>query len=210
MARPVKYSSREREKSRIWQCVLYPDSKSYDCEKVILSIKQRSVQYILIYHDCDFYMQSDYDEWMLKHDGKIPDWFIGDLKKPHYHCIFIFGNSIQLGLLSSIIGLTSNFIEKVENKVGAIQYLVHKNNPEKYQYSVEKIESNIINYKKKYFDLDNDMKALNIINEIERRYKNSEPISISIMASWCIKNGCWDEFRRGQHVFTAIIREFCV
>lgn len=206
MSRPKKYTSREEIKGRCFQCIIYPDSEDYDCNDVLEDIKIKSVQYAIAYHDKDQYSQVDYENY-IEENNKNPDWNIGDPKKPHFHCILIFSNSKQLGLVASMIGIKQNYLQKVENKEGALQYLIHKNNPEKYQYNITDVESNIVKLEKKYFDLDNDMKASNILDEIIMRSAEGKEVTVTSMALWCVYNNCWDEFRRGQHIFTSIIAE---
>lgn len=203
MGRPEKYTSREKIKSKIFSTVLYEDSTSYKYEEIIKNIKANSVQYAYIVHDKDVTTQSDIEEQEGIEENLVK--YVGEQKKKHTHVVWIVDNSIQLGLAANIMGIPSNYVKKVKNKVGALQYLIHKNNPEKYQYEAENVVTNIENFRKKYTeDLEGVMKAIKIMDFID---SVNGPITISVVARWCTQEFCWDEFRRGQHLFTAIIKE---
>lgn len=86
--------------------------------------------YAFIYHDCDHL-----------EDGQV--------KTPHIHYC---GNwktvkrlSTVLGEISSVCGIvpTAITISKYESFSGCLQYLIHKNNPEKFQYKQKDIVTNI-------------------------------------------------------------------
>lgn len=73
----------------------------------------------------------------------------GSIKTPHIH---FCGNFKTVKRLSTILGEVSNVlgvsplavtISKYESFSACIQYLVHKNNPEKYQYFNDEIVTNI-------------------------------------------------------------------
>lgn len=203
MGRPEKYSSREKIKSKIFSSVLYEDSTSYNYEEILKNIKANSVQYAYIVHDKDEVTLNDLEEQEGIEEVQLK--YVGEKKKKHTHVVWIVDNSIQLGLAANIMGIPSNYVKKVKNKVGALQYLIHKNNPEKYQYEPECIVTNIENFRKKYTeDLEGIVKAIKIMDFID---SIEGPVTISAVARWSTENYCWDEFRRGQHLFTAIIKE---
>lgn len=204
MGRPSKYVDREKVKSTWFQCILYPSSQSYDCNSVLEKIKHVSVNFAYILHNRDVI---DANDVVDSQDGEyvLADSQIGNGKKEHFHCVFLLDNAKQLGLVANLIGLKSNYLQKVESKSGSIQYLVHKNNPEKAQYDLNEVVTNIKDIRKKYFaDDDCIMKASKILDFIT---SYDGPVSITSVATWCIDAMCWDEFRRGQHLFSAIINE---
>lgn len=195
MARSSEYSGRELERSKTWQAILYPDSKSYDYDKVIENIKLKSYKYAYIIHDQDYFTSSD----------ALNENDIGTYKKTHVHVVFFWDNSYQLGYISKKIGLPSNYLQKTESRTGAIQYLIHKNNPEKHQYNIAEIETNIEKIQSKFFSGDDCIvKASKIIDFII-----SYPgfLSVTDVSLWSVSENCWDEFRRGQHIFTTLINE---
>lgn len=195
MGRSSIYTGRELERSKTWQAILYPDAENYSCDDVLDSIKSHSYKFAYILHDEDVFTSSDADS----------DSDIGKHKKTHIHVVFFWDNSYQLGYIANKIGLPSNYLQKVESRTGAIQYLIHKNNPEKHQYNISDIVTNIDKIKSKYFaDDDCIMKASKIMDYITTF---TGYLSVTDVAVWSINENCWDEFRRGQHLFTSIINE---
>lgn len=195
MGRNSVYSGRELERSKTWQAVLYPDATNYSCDDVIDNIKKLSYRFAMILHDEDFYTSND----------EVEECLVGTQKKVHFHVVFFWDNSYQLGYIAQKIGLPSNYLQKVASRNGAIQYLTHKNNPEKHQYNISDIVTNIEKLQSKYFsDDDCIMKASKILS-----YITSYPtyLTVTSAAEWSIQENCWDEFRRGQHLFTALINE---
>lgn len=162
---------------------------------MIQNIKNLSYRFAMILHDDDYYTSND----------DVEDSLVGTQKKVHFHVVFFWDNSYQLGYIAQKIGLPSNYLQKVASRNGAIQYLIHKNNPEKHQYNISDIVTNIEKLQSKYFsDDDCIMKASKILSFI-----TSYPthLTVTSVAEWSIQENCWDEFRRGQHLFTALINE---
>lgn len=113
----------------------------------ILDKKLKNIKsYAFIYHDKDIYFNDildDKNEILYKK---------GDLKVPHFHIYLKLKSSrdseeikrwfMPKGLTDEK-GLPYNCLsQKVKSSVACIEYLTHKNEPEKYQYS----ENNIISY----------------------------------------------------------------
>lgn len=195
MGRDSKYSGRELERSKTWQAVLYPDACNYSCDDVIKNIKQLSYRFAMILHNEDYYTCND----------DVEESQVGLQKKAHFHVVFFWDNSYQLGYIAHKIGLPSNYLQVVKSRQGAIQYLIHKNNPEKHQYSISEILTNIEKIQTKYFsDDDCVMKASKILDFVTTY---TGYLSVTDVAKWCVIENCWDEFRRGQHLFTAVINE---
>lgn len=195
MGRNVLYSGREAVKSKTWSAILYPDSESYNFDMVLQNIKLMAYKFAYILHDQDYYTSEDCDS----------DTDLGKKKKDHFHVVFFWDNSYQLGYIANKIGLPSNYMQKTESRSGAIQYLTHKNNPEKHQYNISDIVTNIEKIQSKFFaDDDCIMKASKLLDFIT---SYSGHLTVTQVASWAITENCWDEFRRGQHLFTALISE---
>ena len=119
------------------------DIINYILDKKIKSIKS----YAFIYHDKDIYFNDIFDDKTNEIIYKK-----GDLKIPHYHIYLRFKTCrepdeikrwfMPKGLLDDN-GLPYNCLsQKVKSSVACIEYLTHKNVPEKYQYS----ENDIISY----------------------------------------------------------------
>jgi len=66
----------------------------------------------------------------------------GDLIPPHYHFYLEFDNPIYVNSLARQLDIPANMIQKIISKRGILSYLVHDNQPEKYQYELTDVTAN--------------------------------------------------------------------
>lgn len=84
---------------------------------------------------------------LILHDKDLKD--TGERKTRHLHIVYQLSNrtrlSTELRYLSNTFSININAIsiEKMNNFVGSLQYLIHKNDPSKYQYRYSDIYTNI-------------------------------------------------------------------
>lgn len=159
-------------------------------------------EWYYILHDKDAYTEKDVEEWNIKNNGVCP-FGIGELKKPHYHVIGCLKNPTILKCAAKKFGVSSNHVQKVGKLSKAIQYLVHRNNEEKYPYPVDEIRCKSRNLEKYFADNSSTEKAIMLIEVINSGQCNS----LNALATFAVQNNCWDELRRGQHIFTALLNE---
>ena len=173
--------------SRAFLGVLYPDSETYDCSEVLSRLSEVFEEWAYITHDMDV----------------DPD--TGELKKAHIHWV---GKLSKPALLSTIaggrkLGIPENSVEFCKNWKSAVRYLVHKDSPDKYQYSPESVESS--------FDikpiLDGKQSELVKVKAIYAYIHETNCTSADQLLSWCIENDCWSEFRRSFAVWASVMRE---
>lgn len=204
MARPKRnYTKREEQEGRCFLAVIYPDSEIYDFQIILNRLPYYWDKYYYILHDKDVYLEYDWDKY-IEDNGTVPDWKIGDSKKPHYHLIGYTSPTI-LGRAAQKFGLPSNYIMKADKTLkDNVQYLIHIKEPWKYQYLREEIITND----------ENISRLLTIKKEAEEKAAllldaifTTDICSISEIAQFAIKNGCWDELRRGQHIYCQLIKE---
>lgn len=111
------------DKNRVFSGVIYPDSESYDYQKVLETIKAK------------------FKEWAFcAHDSDVND--EGETKKLHIHWVGR-GDPRTLSAVAKFMGLAEHDIEIGRNFKSLLQYLVHLNDPDKFQYSPDSVESNI-------------------------------------------------------------------
>ena len=121
---------------------------SIDIINEILDKKLKNIKsYAFIYHDKDTYINDILDDKTNEIIHKK-----GDLKLPHFHIYLKLKSSrdceeikrwFMPKELIDVNGLPYNCLsQKVKSSVACIDYLTHKNEPDKYQYS----ESDVISY----------------------------------------------------------------
>lgn len=171
------------KQSRIFLGVLYPDSTSYDIEKVISRLGDTFTDLAYITHDLDV------DE-------------IGTVKKPHIHWCGKRSSPAPLSTIANAVGVEENSIEFCRNWKYSLRYLIHADNPEKYQYTADKVTANfpfsaVIEGKLEA------LKARQIYN-----FLNENPtISPNALAEWCFKYDLWSEYRRSFAIWCSLMRE---
>lgn len=109
-----------KRKERYWTFVLYPESAPEDWKEYL---QQTGVQWAISpLHDKD----------------KNPD---GEVKKAHYHIVgFWSGPTTYERVYEITQDLNCPIPQRVMQPIGAIRYLTHKDNPEKYQYDEKDIQ----------------------------------------------------------------------
>lgn len=89
----------------------------------------------------------DFDTWAyIKHQ---PD---SENGSDHYHFYIHLRQPVSIKNISEKLDLQPNMIEWVRNKTKMIQYLVHKNHPDKIQYLDSDIETNNREYINKFLN----------------------------------------------------------
>ena len=117
-------------RSRYWATIVYPDSAVNGWLSLLQSMGVQAVLSPL--HDRDEYDYTDEKKGFKK----------GDLKKPHYHLVFIFDSlksSVQVKEITDKIKSVGQL--KVLSISGTIRYLTHKDCKDKAQYSDDDVLS---------------------------------------------------------------------
>lgn len=107
------------DRARVWADVLYLDSLPENWVDILLSM---GLVFVYILHDKDV----------------NPD---GTLKKPHYHLLLFFDGKKSFEHIKEITDmLNAPNPQRVKNPKGMVRYLIHMDNPEKFQYKREDIK----------------------------------------------------------------------
>lgn len=109
-------------KKRNWTFVLYEDSCAKDWEDYLIAT---GVPFSYAYHDKDFTE-------------------IGEPKKPHYHVLVCFDGPTTYNTMldhAKRVGAANDVVQPVGSVRGIVRYFCHKDNPDKYQYSEDIIQS---------------------------------------------------------------------
>lgn len=146
MAKP-----REREppnKSKYFCCILYPDSSTYDVDKVIKSLAEEHLTFAVSpIHDKD-----------IENDGS--------LKKAHFHLLLAYSSATTINNIRGwfkICGMPESELHSVRvcaSGVGYFRYLTHKDNLEKAQYA------------------DNDIRVFNDYDELFKKFSKTASVKI--------------------------------
>lgn len=128
----------DKVKTRKFVLLLYPDSESYDCGKVL--------EYMRMNYETA-YILHDKDRWTKEDEQENPEHKDGELKKPHYHVVLRWvGKSARYrGGLAKELNIPKEACEPIlaEDCDGALLYLVHAGEKEKYQYTLEEVKGSL-------------------------------------------------------------------
>ena len=90
----------------------------------------------------EYFSESNY--FYIFHDKDTDD--NGELKKPHYHLRIESNKRIRKSTLLNMLNERFNTdgvqIEKCENLISSVQYLIHLNDADKYQYDIDEVHTN--------------------------------------------------------------------
>ena len=142
----------------------------------------------------------------IRHDNDIDD--DGNLKKPHFHIVLKLKNACTISALAKRNNVQENMIEPIKKSFnGALKYLIHYNNDDKYQYEVSNVEFNDSSLERKFLDLVNKEipeveKVISIQDFIE---SCNDYIDIGVLGRYVQKINQWDAFRRNMVYFIKLI-----
>lgn len=110
---------KKETRTRNWWFVLYPESAPKNWQEIL---DELHIQYAVSpLHDKDV-------------DAN------GEIKKPHWHVILMFEGVKSYSQIKEITeSLNAPIPQAVNGLVGTIRYLIHKDNPDKFQYPKEEI-----------------------------------------------------------------------
>lgn len=162
----------------------------YDIEEVYTSMsicKTNGFDYAYIYHDKD-----------LKDD-------LSDFKKAHFHFQVYAKNQKDIEKWCTIFGVNSARVQKIENKVKAIRYLVHADNNEKYQYNIADIQNSfpILTYFDKM--INDETCEIDLIFSYINYHKKY--IGTKEIIDYVLENNIWSTFRRNYTIIRDLIVE---
>lgn len=169
--------------SRSWELVLYPDAENYCFEEIIANAVRYFEQWAYILHDSD--TTAD-----------------GDLKKSHYHFYGRCSTPRTPQSVVNVIGVPISSIRNVSKWKSAIRYLIHADNPEKFQYEPDSVSSNFP--LDGIFTISDDKQARLIMQHII----DTRSVSVVELTSWALDNGCYSSLRRGFAIWSQVLKEF--
>ena len=85
---------------------------------------------------------------------------------------------------------------------GAVRYLIHDNNPEKFQYTVEEVVSNF-DIRKFLSDRDDVMQIQKILKFIDE----NPNCTIRNILDFAVANGCYSEFKKAGFIIREVMKE---
>ena len=172
-------------RSRTHMLLLYPENEDH---KKAYEIIKKTYDYASILHNKD-----------VTEDG--------ELKKEHWHIVLRFNQPRWSSAICKDLGIMENYIEEVKKFDNALQYLIHYNDQNKAQYTIEEVQGTL---KTKLIESINKIEKSEgekVVELLEFITQREDPVTVTEFASYCAKNGYWAEFRRSGSIFCKILEE---
>lgn len=178
-------------RTRSFNLLLYPDNTEH--EKVLKMLTESVYQYVGICHDKDIYTQDS-----EKH-------IAGEVKKEHYHIIVKFENARTKSAVAKELGIDERFIDETKSFNSFSKYLLHRGEPDKYQYDTDELFGTLKKRVIKMLDVrTEDELALSIFDLLENEKR---VISLTEFGKICASNGVYSCFRRAGSQMIRMIDE---
>jgi len=114
-------------------------------------------------------------------------------KKRHFHAILTFSNSTTIGAVAKWLQVEMQYVRRIQYTTkSALLYLVHRNNPEKYQYDPKEVSANF-----DYVDYVDDCKPMQKRESIAERIKSWEIKQYNLYDYISV-----DEFARNRNYYS--------
>ena len=118
----------------------------------------------------------------------------GELKPPHFHCVLTFSNTKTFDSIAKALGVDVQYVNKIRTTTKSAQlYLVHRNNPEKYQYNSSDVQASF-----DYVNFVDDCPVKEKRENIAYRIENGEIKEYNIFRYITI-----DEYSRNKRYYQA-------
>lgn len=170
------------KQGRNFEGVIYPDSESYDFNEVLQKLSDFP-QYVYILHDKD------------TEEG-------GQLKKAHYHWLISCKSPVSLQTISNRLGVPQNAVEFCRSFKAFLLYMIHANEPDKYQYSVDDLQGE---FKRSILTGDQE-RAL--VSACLDKIRSGEISSIQGLAAFAASTDDWPSFRRNYSILKDLLHEY--
>lgn len=176
---------REKDKTRNFELLIYPDALNYNCAAVLEAVPTYFTEWAYCLHDADYHEDS------------------GELKKAHYHVIGCKTSPNLLSTIANGIGVPVNCVNPVYDLKKAIRYLAHLDDADKTLYPVSAIKSNLNLNKYIKETRDDEADAEMIFDYI----CDSGIVTKKQLLRWVFANGYWASYRRAASTWSDLLYE---
>lgn len=177
--------SKDKYRSRVHMLLLYPTDESH-----VLALEK---------------IQASYDYAYCLHNKDIAE--DGSIKKAHWHVVLRFNQAVWSSAICKELGIEHNYIENVKRFDNALQYLIHYNDTDKAQYSVDEVFGNLKSKLVESINKVEKSEGEKVVELIQFIKEYEGKLTVTEFAPYCAINGYWAEFRRSGSIFCKMIEE---
>lgn len=150
-------------------------------------------------------IKASYDYIGILHDKDCDE--DGVIKKAHWHIILRFPQAKWNTAVCKELGIESNYTEELRSFNNAMMYLIHANDPDKYQYDISEVFGTFKDKLKEIMNSQDKSEGEKVVELIEYIENYEGRLTVTQFAKYCAKNGYWAEFRRSGAIFCKMIEE---
>lgn len=189
-------AKKEKYRGRVHLLLLYPEDATHvqAMEKIV-----KSYDYAAIAHDKDYWTEED--------EKKNPEHVAGELKKTHWHVVLRTQNATWSTAICKELGIEENYIEQAKNIDNSLQYLIHYNDNDKAQYTIDEVFGSLKTKLTESINKVEKSEGEKVVELIQFIEEYNGKLTITEFAKYCAMNGYWAEFRRSGAIFVKIIDE---
>lgn len=176
-------------RSRNIGLLLYPEWDNFD--NILSKIKKYPYAYIV--HDKDLKEIEENEEE----------------KKVHCHAYIQFENARSFKSVAKWLGIEERFVQGISNRNSYLRYLVHMDNPEKYQYSFYEVQTEYLDSEiEKAFSLTAKLSSGYEFKQLFEYIKDSRKvINYKELASFAISNDIVTYYRQYYNILKDLLIE---
>lgn len=190
-----KSGSMSSVRSRNYRLLLYPDCPAHVAALDIIA--HTCPEYAFVLHDRDVWAPADQDA-----DGTH---VAGQLKKPHWHVCLHYVHARYLSAVCEELGIEERHCIPDRNTEQGLRYLVHADDPDKYQYATADVVcSNPTLMDKALQGTSEEEQVLAILDLLDGI--DTFVSTASFLRLVCAK-GLYSHYRRCSYTFNQVLRE---
>ena len=128
------------------------------------------------------------------------------LKKSHIHCLVSFPNARHLSAVSKELNISDNYLQPCNSFNNSLYYLIHFNEPTKYQYSIDEVIGplkpkliKLINYSK----LEEEEVLTDLFNYIDSHHY----LYFKTLCFYILEKGYWRFFKSNRFIISNYLDE---
>lgn len=155
-------------------------------------------------------IRSSYQFAMIKHDCDVIEG-TGELKKAHWHIVLDFRHARYLTGVSKALGITDNYLKPCSDDEQYLRYLIHADDPDKYQYPLSAVEATpdmltrldiaLSRQGVKPTEVESVSRILSYLDSLD------DVVTIRELIAWSIGNECYSALRRGGWLMKVLVQE---
>lgn len=198
---PVDCQTEAQEKqkfrSKTLMLMLYPDNPEH--VRAVAEVRESDIAYAIVLHDRD--------TWSADDEIEDPDHVAGELKKAHWHIVLRFSNQCWNTAVCSRFGIEERFCKKADSCDEALEYLIHKNHPDKFQYHVDDVSGDLSSRLAMLIGKDGKTEDEQVLEILDYLDSFECAVSVTDLVRWACQSGHYGYLRQGGLLLMRVLDE---